>query len=320
LLHPTPPHGRGRAATCVSLDEHAFHQAAEKNWAGIYPTLEGLGSCIIISTGNGIGNLFHDLWTKAKNQESGFMPVFIGWHAPAHRDEYWLARERADSPLSEEQFKQEYPPTDNEVFLKTGSCPFDTEWIMSRLEELDKKPPQAQVTNEGRTRIFLGYEPGRRYAAGLDCAQGLSQKGQPDRTSLKIADMMGRHVDSWDGRMELGQATLELYTLLQAFNPYLCVGRNGAGAGMIAALQALGYTNLYRYQPWHAVPEDRRVEEPTTRRAQIRLVVLLVPLYRRLSRATNPIITWRIASSANPFDPTEVAELVDELANDESRS
>jgi len=262
-LASTEAGGRGRAATCVILDEHAFHQAAEKNWAGIYPTLEGLGSCIIISTGNGIGNLFHSMWEKAKMQESAFTPVFIGWYAPAHRNDAWLERERADYALTEEQFKQEYPDDDREAFIKSGTCPFDVDWILNHIKKVDGMPAATQMTNDGRTRIFIGPEAGKRYAAGLDCAQGVSQKGNADRTSLKIIDMNNRHVASWDGRMELTEASMEIYNLLQQYNPYLCVERNGAGAGMIAALQGFGYANFYRFQPWHAIPEDRRIEEPT---------------------------------------------------------
>lgn len=262
-LASTEAGGRGRAATCVILDEHAFHQAADKNWAGIYPTLEGIGSCIIISTGNGIGNLFHEIWRKAESGANEFVPVFVGWQAPAHRTQEWLERERMNSPLTPGQFIQEYPSNDVEAFLKTGTCPFDVEYIMSELKRIGEAHETIKEFNEGRARVFYGYEPGRRYAAGLDCAMGVSQKGQPDRTSLKIVDMAGRHVASWDGRMELGAASLEIYTLLKTYNPTLCVERNGAGAGMIAALQNLGFDNWYRFQPWHVIPEDKSVVEPT---------------------------------------------------------
>lgn len=262
-LASTEAGGRGRAATTVILDEHAYHQAAEKNWSSIYPTLEGVGSCLIISTGNGIGNLFHTLWTKATRQESDFKPVFIGWQAPAHRNAAWLEREQLNSPLPDEQFKQEYPSNDVEAFLKSGSCPFDTEYITEEIKKIESSRVKHTTQNEGRTVIYHNVEPGRRYAAGLDCAEGISSKGTPDKTSLKIVDMSGRHVASWTGREELGKASIEMFHLLQQYNPHICIERNGPGAGMIAALQGLGYNNFYRYQPWHAIPEDRAVAEPT---------------------------------------------------------
>src|SRR5436309_8905438 len=87
---------RGYAATVVILDEHAFHQTPETTWSSLQPTLEGGGKFFVVSTGNGVGNLFHDLYERAKEGKNGFTPVFINWSAPAHRDEEWLKKQQGD--------------------------------------------------------------------------------------------------------------------------------------------------------------------------------------------------------------------------------
>ena len=46
------------------------------------------------------------------------------------------------------------------------------------------------------------------------------------------------------------------------YNPFLVVERNGAGAGMIAALQALGFRNFYRYEKRHVIPEAEEEKNP----------------------------------------------------------
>lgn len=261
--------GRSRAATMIILDEHAFHQYPEENWNSLQPTLEGAGEFYVISTGNGIGNLYHTLWEKAKAGEqaiegvaaSSFTPVFIPWHAPSHRDDAWLEQERADSPLTDEQFTQEYPGSETEAFIKTGHCPFDGDWVLAQLQGSKRQTPI--LMSEGRGKVWVKPAAGTLYVGGLDVSVGMNRTGTSDRHSLTIIDPHGRHVASYAARKEINEAAFEIYELLKLFNPYLVVERNGPGAGMIAALQGLGHQNWYRFQPTHVYPDAKEVIDPT---------------------------------------------------------
>jgi len=262
-LASTESGGRSRAATAVILDEHAFHRYDTKNWTSLKPTLEGAGHFIVLSTANGQANLFYDLYQQAKQDESEFTAVFLPYDLPPHRDDDWYEREKLGYIGREEEFVQEYPRSDTEAFAKTGTCPFDAEWIGEQIRLSDESPP-TQVLHEGRGRIWESPLPGMLYGAGLDCAQGLSDQGNPDYTSLKICTPRGKHVASYEvkAKVEPGQVAQEIYELLKMYNPFLVVERNGAGAGMIAALQALGFRNFYRYEKRHVLPEAPEEKSP----------------------------------------------------------
>ena len=259
-LASTPSGGRSRAATAIVLDEHAFHQAAEQNWTALAPTLEGAGHFIVISTGNGQGNLFYNLYAQAKAQESEFRACFIPFDAPPHRNEEWRETEREGYPMGEELFNQEYPRSDREAFTKTGTCRFDVEWVE---DQINKPHDSPTLMFDGRGRLFEKVIPGQRYIAGLDCAQGLNEQGNPDATSLKIITPQFRHVASYEVKagVEPGVVAQEIMQLLRVYNPFLCVERN-KGAGMIAALQALGYSNFYRFEKRHIQKDAKEERNP----------------------------------------------------------
>jgi hypothetical protein len=53
----------------------------------------------------------------------------------------------------------------------------------------------------------------------------------------------------------------EIMQLLRVYHPFLCVERN-KGAGMIAALQALGYSNFYRFEKRHIQKDAKEERNP----------------------------------------------------------
>ena len=52
---------RSSANSLLVLDEAAFIPRAEEVWTGASPTLSTGGQAIVLSTPNGMGNLFHKL-------------------------------------------------------------------------------------------------------------------------------------------------------------------------------------------------------------------------------------------------------------------
>lgn len=262
-LAATKSAGRSRAATIIVLDEYAFHQYAKENYAALKPTLEGGGKVIIISTGNGTGNEYHRQYQMAREQKSPFTAVFIPYNAVPHRTKEWYEKEQQDYPEID-KFYQEYPQNDAEAFTKTGSSPFDQEWVIEQLKIADAEDKLRAPIRlcDGRIRIWEKPRPSMLYAAGLDCAQGIGQSGNPDNTSLKILDRYGKMVAAWDGRLELTEAAPEIAQLLLMYRPFLCVERNAAGAGFIPALQAHGVKNFYRFEKRHIMPDAPDDKKP----------------------------------------------------------
>jgi hypothetical protein len=305
-LASTEAGGRSRAATLVILDEHAFHQFAEKNWTALKPTLEGGGQVIIISTGNGVGNLFQTMYQQAKEAENSFTPVFIPYNAAPNRDQNWYDSEKSEYP-TEEAFEQEYPRTDTEAFTKSGTSPFDLEWIGQQIAAC--RPPQGFA--DGRIRVWEHPMAGVRYVAGLDVAQGANASGNSDRTSLKIGTPHGTIVAAWDGKEELGVASQEIHDLLLLYNsPFIVVERNGPGSGFIAALQALGYTNFYRFQKRHVIADAPEEKNPLvgiqmTPLVKSRMVSLLAQYINSHTLRSDDVSFWKECTTFVQTGPTK---------------
>jgi hypothetical protein len=72
--------GRGESLTMLILDETAFIENAEDIWMAAGLALSATqGKCIMISTPQGTGNLYHRTWVGTKKGENDFKPFEIHW-------------------------------------------------------------------------------------------------------------------------------------------------------------------------------------------------------------------------------------------------
>ena len=114
---------RGESASLVVVEEWAFLPNPEEAWASIEPVADVGGRIIGLSTANGSGNFFHQLWVGSETGTNRFEPMFFPWSASEDRDESWY-QSKKDSMLSW-QLAQEYPTTPEEAFIKSGNPVFD---------------------------------------------------------------------------------------------------------------------------------------------------------------------------------------------------
>lgn len=119
----TKSSGRTYTASLVILDEFAFLQWATELYTALKPTVDGGGKLIILSTANGTGNLFYDLWQRAADGASRFATAFLDWRARPDRDDAWYAATAADAVQSS-LMAQEYPATPDEAFAATNAARF----------------------------------------------------------------------------------------------------------------------------------------------------------------------------------------------------
>jgi hypothetical protein len=121
---------RGESATLVVVDEWAFLPNPEEAWASIEPVADVGGRIIGLSTANGSGNFFHELWVGAETGNNRFHSMFFPWSASEDRDESWY-QSKKDSMLSW-QLAQEYPSSPEEAFIKSGNPVFDLD-VLERM-------------------------------------------------------------------------------------------------------------------------------------------------------------------------------------------
>src|SRR4029450_4363351 len=77
LAMPSSPRaGHGETAGVVFLDEFGRHPYAGDSWKAFLPVVADGGQLLIVSTANGYGNEFYELWTNAEDR--GITAKFLG--------------------------------------------------------------------------------------------------------------------------------------------------------------------------------------------------------------------------------------------------
>lgn len=160
--------GRGVAASLVIVDEMAWQLYAKEIYTAVLPTLATTnGRLIVLSSANGRGNLFHDLWAHAtagiqpsrdhnggsQGEAHGWSWYFLPWtvHPDWRAEPDWATRKKEEDHLTDEAFAQEYDVD----FVVSGAAVFDPTEI-ERMWRLPNFPPAI---------------PGHKYVKGWDIAR-----------------------------------------------------------------------------------------------------------------------------------------------------
>ena len=71
--------GRSLAGSLLIVDEAAFIENIDTIWAAVYPIISTGGRAFVLSTVNGIGNWYHEVYQKALTGDNSFNPIDIRW-------------------------------------------------------------------------------------------------------------------------------------------------------------------------------------------------------------------------------------------------
>jgi hypothetical protein len=185
-LPATKKAGRSFTASLVIVDEAAFALYADALYAALKPTIDAGGQLIVLSTANGLGNLFHRLWAKASAGANDFRTTFLPWWSRPGRDAAWYARVVAESD-DPALVKQEYPANPTEAFVASGRVRFPSEWVAAQAKNVRPGLPRASWPASLRS-IESGltvYElPGPAAVIGADVAEGLEKRDWSDAVVL----------------------------------------------------------------------------------------------------------------------------------------
>lgn len=87
---------RSEAVTLLVIDEAAFIDNIEEIFTSAQQTLATGGGAIALSTPNGVGNWFHQTYTKAQKKENSFLPISLPWTVHPERNEEWRLQQDKD--------------------------------------------------------------------------------------------------------------------------------------------------------------------------------------------------------------------------------
>ena len=249
---------RGESATLIVVDEWAFLPNPEEAWASIEPVADVGGRIIGLSTANGSGNFFHQMWVGAETRTNQFVPMFFPWSANQDRDDDWyMAKKRS---MTSWQLAQEYPSNPEEAFIKSGRTVFDIDDLVAKI--LPEEPMIGTLVERSSLRDFewlqnygdTGIDPisvweypqvGHHYVIGADVAEGLDWG---DYSSAHVIDVQtGLMVASWHGHIPADLFAEEIYKLATWYNTALVgIESNNHGLTTITALRRVGYKRIFR--------------------------------------------------------------------------
>lgn len=185
--------GHGAAPALYGLDEFARNEQDVMTWRAVKPALGNIGQAIIISTANGLGNKYAEMWAEAYSGQSSFEPLFFpASDHPDYTPEF-LERERLDYAGDPIGFMEAYPLTPEDAFQSSSRCPFDStrikEWqthirengIEPETGRLEDVNGRVKFTKDATGPLMVWAHPvrakGRKkahsYTVGADVAEGL---------------------------------------------------------------------------------------------------------------------------------------------------
>jgi len=230
--------GRSYAVSLLIIDEAAFIEGIDKIYTSIKPTIATGGGIIALSTPNGIGNWFHQTYTKIKPND--FYPIELKWDLHPDRvapiDPGWEERERAN--MSPREFAQEY----NCDFLGSGNSVVDPE-ILTFYEQTYILEPIERRFMGGDFWIWKYPDYTKPYIVCADVARGDGS----DNSAFHIIDAEScEQVAEYRSQIDTRTFGNMLVSVATEWNNALLVVENAnIGWDVINTIIEKGYQNLY---------------------------------------------------------------------------
>jgi hypothetical protein len=308
--------GRGQTVQWLHASEVALWPKGQEIVAGLMQAVPLMANTAIFleSTANGIGDYFHTTWQAAKRGESAFEPLFFPWkiheeyslkpphhfrlnaeekkvrkeHGLTYGQIYWRRKKMLEFSGDEKRFFQEYPLTDSEAFLASGTPRFNVQKLSemelkctepSTYELIERRDAMKQLNVvpkliEGAPlKIWVQPQPNHEYVIGADVAEGIAE-------DFSVATVMDKSthqtVARFRGDMEPADFGEYLSLLGRWYNNALIGAEiNNHGLTTVQRLRDVGYSNLYRRE----MGIDERYEEYTSKlgwRTDVRTKPLMI--------------------------------------------
>lgn len=227
--------GRSEALSLLIVDEAAFVRNFDELWMGLYPTLSTGGRAILLSTPNGVGGQYHELYIKAERKENEFNPIKLMWDVHPERDDDWFRHETKN--MSQKQVSQELLCD----FASSGDT-FLTAETLDKIRILTKNP--IEKSGPGNNLWYWEYPlEGINYFISADVARGDSG----DYSTFHVINTKTLSVAAeFKDKIPPDHFASLLYDVARRYNKAtVCPESNAYGYSVLSKLSDLGYKNIY---------------------------------------------------------------------------
>ena len=227
--------GRSEALSLLIIDEAAFVRNFDELWMGLYPTISTGGRVIILSTPNGVGGQYHEIYTNAEAGLNEFKAIRLAWDVHPERDQEWFDKETRN--FSKRKVAQEYLcdfASSGETFLTDDDLKF---------LQLSIRPPVDRAGQSMSVWIWKYPLSDHKYVLSADIARGDSK----DYSAFHIIDVdEGEVVAEYKGKIPPDDFGVLINEFGLRYNKALvCPENNSYGYATIVKLRDLDYPALY---------------------------------------------------------------------------
>ena len=231
-----PEAARSEALSLLILDEAAFIDKIDDIWTASQQTLTTGGSCIALSTPNGVGNWFHRNWVDAEEGRGQFNDIKLHWTVHPDRNQEW--RDEQDTLLGIQSAAQECDCD----FITSGTSVIDARI----LEECKKSMVKDPIEKRGADSNLWIWEPPdytRTYVVTADVGRGDSA----DYSAFHVIDVEKvEQVAEYKGRVPTKDFGNMLVNISTEYNDaLLIIENNNIGWATIQQVIDREYPNLF---------------------------------------------------------------------------
>jgi hypothetical protein len=232
----SPDAGRSEALSLLIFDEAAFIDDIDEIWASAQSTLSTGGSCIALSTPNGVGNWFHKTWVGAEEMTNPFVPISLHWTLHPERDQKW--RDEQSKLLGVKIAAQECDCS----FISSGDTVIDPDTLLFYKETYCKEPVEKGYI-DGNLWKWEYADFQKSYMVVADVARG---DGADFSTAHVIDVDTATQVAEYRGKLETRDFGNFLVSISTEYNDALLIIENAnIGWAVIQQVIDRGYKNLF---------------------------------------------------------------------------
>jgi hypothetical protein len=232
----SPDAGRSEALSLLIFDEAAFIDDIDEIWVSAQSTLSTGGSCIALSTPNGVGNWFHQTWIGAEESRNPFNTIRLHWTVHPERDQKW--RDEQEKLLGAKKAAQECDCD----FVSSGETVIEPELLMFYKETYIQEPIE-KGGFDGNLWKWEHADYQKSYMVVADVARG----DGADYSTCHVIDIVNStQVAEYKGKVDTKDFGNFLVALSTEYNDALLVVEN-ANIGWATIQQVIdrGYKNLF---------------------------------------------------------------------------
>jgi hypothetical protein len=232
----SPDAGRSEALSLLIFDEAAFIEDIDEIWVSAQSTLSTGGSCIALSTPNGVGNWFHQTWLSAEEGTNPFNTIKLHWTVHPERDQIW--RDEQEKLLGAKKAAQECDCD----FVSSGDTVIDPELLMFYKDTYVQNPIEKGGFDGNLWRWEYATSNGS-YMVVADVARGDGS----DYSTCHVIDIINStQVAEYKGKVDTKDFGNFLVALSTEYNDALLVIEN-ANIGWATIQQVIdrAYKNLF---------------------------------------------------------------------------